>query len=170
MRMRSDGDLSGVRVAICKAVLSRNYVLPEEIPVSLDKQSIHPAYLMGRLFAMLEYAQRGALGGQVNATIRDRYYGAASATPASIFPMLLRNTQNHMSRLRKDKPGLAVTIERDIRDIVGGLPPSFPRSFSLEEQGRFAIGYYHQAQARFTKIESDASTETKESPDQGASE
>ncbi|MCW5651670.1 MAG: type I-C CRISPR-associated protein Cas8c/Csd1 [Ramlibacter sp.] len=170
MRMRSDGDLSGVRVAICKGVLSRNHVPSEEIPVSLDKQSINPAYLLGRLFAMLEYAQRSALGGQINATIRDRYYGAASATPASIFPMLLRNTQNHMGRLRKDKPGLAVSLERDIRDIVGGLPSSFPRSLPLEEQGRFAIGYYHQAQARFTKGEPTASIDAQESPDQGASE
>lgn len=171
MRMRSDGEVSDVRVAICRGVLSRNHAPSEEVPVSLDKQSTHPAYLLGRLFAMLEYAQRSALGGQINATIRDRYYGAASATPASVFPMLLRNTQNHMGRLRKDKPGLSVTLERDIREIVGGLPSAFPRSFPLEDQGRFAIGYYHQAQARFAKPEAGGPAElANESPDQGASE
>lgn len=155
MRMRSDGDLSGMRVAMCKGVLLRNHESSEEVPVSLDKQSTHPAYLLGRLFAVLENVQRSALGGQVNATIRDRYYGAASATPASVFPVLLRNTQNHMGRLRKDKPGMAVTLERDIREIVSGLADSFPRSFRIEDQGRFAIGYYHQSQARFTKAEAD---------------
>jgi CRISPR-associated protein Csd1 len=153
MRLRSDGDLSGMRVAICKGVLSRNHDSSEEVPVSLDKKSNHPAYLLGRLFAVLENVQRSALGGQVNATIRDRYYGAASATPASVFPMLLRNTQNHMGRLRKDKPGMAVTLERDVREIISGLAESFPRSFGIEDQGRFAIGYYHQSQARFNKAE-----------------
>jgi CRISPR-associated protein Csd1 len=154
MRMRADGEISGARVAICKAVLSRNYH-NEEIAVSLDKESSQPGYLLGRLFATLEYVQRNALGGQVNATIRDRYYGAASATPASIFPMLLRNTQNHLAKLRKERPGQAVNLERDIREIVAGLPDRFLRSLRIEEQGRFAIGYYHQSRAYFAKRGAD---------------
>ncbi|MDD3762459.1 MAG: type I-C CRISPR-associated protein Cas8c/Csd1 [Nevskiales bacterium] len=168
MRMRADGDVSGVRVAICKAVLARNHpssVSQGEMLVSLNKESTQPGYLLGRLFAALEYVQRSALGGQVNATIRDRYFGAASATPASIFPVLLRNTQNHLAKLRKERPGQAVNLERDIREIVGGLPERFPRSLHIEEQGRFAIGYYHQSQSYYTKRgtddvhESEADTE-----------
>lgn len=156
MRMRADGDISGVRVALCKAVLARESRLggktnPEELPMSLDKEASNPGYRLGRLFAVLEGAQRLALGDKVNATIRDRYYGAASATPATVFPLLLRNTQNHLAKLRKDKPGLAVNLERDIAEIVGGLQSQFPRSLRLEDQGRFAIGYYHQSQARFTR-------------------
>ncbi|NKF21490.1 type I-C CRISPR-associated protein Cas8c/Csd1 [Solimonas marina] len=154
MRMRADGDVSGVRISICKAVLSRNRPVrnsEEEVPVSLDKASKQPAYLLGRLFAVLEYIQRSALGGQVNATIRDRYYGAASATPASIFPVLLRNTQNHLGKLRKERPGQAINLERDVREIVAALPEQFPRSLHIEAQGRFAIGYYHQSQSYFTK-------------------
>lgn len=157
MRMRADGDISGVRVALCKAVIARearlggNKTNPEELPMSLDKEAVNPGYRLGRLFAVLEGAQRLALGDRVNATIRDRYYGAASATPAMVFPMLLRNAQNHLAKLRKDKPGLAVTLERDIAEIIGGLQSQFPRSLRLEDQGRFAIGYYHQSQARFTR-------------------
>ncbi|MCB1634855.1 MAG: type I-C CRISPR-associated protein Cas8c/Csd1 [Xanthomonadales bacterium] len=156
MRIRSDGQISGLRAALCKGVLARErrlgiHTSEEDLPVSLDKQSTQPGYLLGRLFAVLEYAQRSALGGQVNATIRDRYYGAASATPASIFPVLLRNTQNHLGKLRKERPGQAVNLERDLRDIVDGLPDRFPRSLKIEDQGRFAIGYYHQSQAQFTK-------------------
>ncbi len=166
MRMRTDGDISGVRVALCKAVVTRNLRIHqshEEVPVSLDTQSTQPAYLLGRLFAVLEYVQRSALGKQVNATIRDRYYGAASAAPASIFPVLLRNTQNHISKLRKERPGLAVILEKEIGEIVAGLPERFPRSLHIEEQGRFAIGYYHQSQAHFTKrgVEGDAASETE---------
>jgi CRISPR-associated protein Csd1 len=113
------------------------------------------------LFAVLEAVQRAALGGQVNATIRDRYYGAASATPASVFPVLLRNAQNHLGKLRREKPGLAVNMEKDIGEIVDGLPEHFPRSLRMEAQGQFAIGYYHQSQSRFRKA-ADDTTDTPE--------
>lgn len=173
MRVRADGNLSDLRVAICKGVLAREWrkgirTSNEEIPVSLDKQSTQPGYLLGRLFAVLERIQRSALGQQVNATIRDRYYGAASATPASIFPVLLRNTQNHMSKVRKDKPGLAVILERDVREIIEGLPAQFPRSLRIEDQGRFAIGYYHQAQAQYPRRDPDDATDNNESETEGA--
>ncbi len=168
MRFRADGDISGLRVALCKGVLARERrrdirTSEEEIPVSLDKQSTQPGYLLGRLFAVLEYVQRAALGSQVNATIRDRYYGAASATPASIFPMLLRNTQNHLGKLRKERKGQAVNLEKDISEIVGGLPDQFPRSLKIEDQGRFAIGYYHQSQSYFTRRDAAEDAPTDES-------
>lgn len=158
MRMRTDGDISGLRVALCKGVLARDRRLGvkgirEEVPVSLDKENTNPGYRLGRLFAALENTQRAALGDNVNATIRDRYYGAASATPASIFPVLLRNTQHHLGRLRKDKPGLAVNIEKEIGEIMDGMDASFPKSLRIESQGQFAIGYYHQAQSRFQKMQ-----------------
>lgn len=182
MRLRADKaaknpyiecEVFGMRAALCKAILARDLRLGvkginEEIPMSLDKEASNPGYRLGRLFAVLESAQRGALGTQVNATIRDRYYGAASATPATVFPMLLRNTQNHLAKLRKEKSGLAVTLEREISEIVDGLPSHFPRSLRLEDQGRFAIGYYHQSQARFTHSKDDAVT--TESNEQGAQE
>lgn len=170
MRIRSDGNLSGLRAAICKGILARERRLgihdhTEEIPVSLDKESKSPGYRLGRLFAVLEAAQRSVLGGQVNATIRDRYYGAASATPAAVFPVLLRNTQNHLGRLRKDKPGLAVNLEKDIREIVEGLADSFPRSLRMDDQGRFAIGYYHQSQSRFAKADAAGTAGTDSNTD-----
>lgn len=171
MRMRNDSDISGIRVSLCKAVLARQGRLSaysnattQEVPVSLDPHSTHPSYLLGRLFAELENAQRGALGNEVNATIRDRYYGAASATPASVFPMLLRNAQHHLSNMRKkDKGGLAHKIENEMGKIIDGLGDSFPRSLRIEDQGRFAIGYYHQSQARFAKKDGAAgSAETEQ--------
>lgn len=160
MRMRADGDISPLRVALCKAVLARdariaNKVKEKEIPMSLDIDNAEPGYLLGRLFAVLENVQQSALGRDINATIRDRYYGAASATPASIFPVLVRNAQHHLSRLRKDKPGAAVNLEKQINEIVDKLPPSFPKSLRIESQGRFAIGYYHQNKARFGGQESN---------------
>src|SRR5690606_27217696 len=120
-----------------------------ELPVSLDTNNTDPGYLLGRLFSVLENVQKAALGKDINATIRDRFYGAASATPASVFPVLVRNAQHHLSRLRKDKPGFAVNLERDISDILDLLGTSFPKSLGLEAQGHFTIGYYHQTKARF---------------------
>jgi len=173
MRFRSDGNINGLRVALCKAVLAREARLAthsnsnkQEVSVSLDKSSTHPGYLLGRLFAELENAQRGALGRELNATIKDRYYGAASATPASVFPMLLRNVQNHLSSMRKkDKGGIAYTIESEISQIIDGLGDTFPRSLRIEEQGRFAIGYYHQSQTRFAKKDNANSDEQSEQGD-----
>lgn len=181
MCMRADGDISGVRAALCKAVLNRalrlsHFNVPEEeVPVSLDVYSTNSGYLLGRLFAVLEGAQRLALGSQVNATIRDRYYGSASATPALVFPFLLRNTQNHMSRIRKDKPGAAINIERDIQEVIDKLPGEFPKHLGMQDQGRFAIGYYHQAQARFQKADkadatSNGSSETTDTNKQGGAQ
>ncbi|MAR90770.1 MAG: type I-C CRISPR-associated protein Cas8c/Csd1 [Pseudomonadales bacterium] len=161
MRMRADGDISPLRVALCKAVLVRdarisNKTTQKEIPMGLDLENTDPGYLLGRLFATLENIQQSALGRDINATIRDRYYGAGSATPASIFPVLVRNAQHHLSRLRKDRPGAAVNLEKQINEIVDKLPPSFPKSLRIEAQGRFAIGYYHQSKARFSNQETDS--------------
>lgn len=165
MRFRADGHITGIRVALCKAVLARSHRMANTKgapPVSLDTSNTDPGYLLGRLFSALENAQAAALGNKVSSTIRDRYYGAASATPASIFPVLLRNVQNHLARLRKDKPGLAVNMEKDIGKIIDALPTTFPRSLPIDEQGRFAIGYYHQSQARFAgKKNQDNDTESE---------
>ncbi|WP_458072167.1 type I-C CRISPR-associated protein Cas8c/Csd1 [Rhodanobacter sp. BL-MT-08] len=164
MRMRADGDISGTRVALCKGILARERRLgvmgtTEDMPVSLEKTNTDPGYLLGRLFSSLENIQRAALGKQINATIRDRYYGAASATPASVFPVLVRHAQHHLSRLRKDKPGLAVNLEKEIGEIIDLLGTSFPRSLRIEAQGHFAIGYYHQSQARYGRNDGPDTTE-----------
>ena len=163
MRFRMDGHVSAIRVALCRAVLAREARLdasPKEIPpVSLDIDNKESGYVLGRLFSALENIQQAALGSKVNATIRDRYYGAASATPAGIFPVLIRNTQNHLGKIRKDKPGLSITLEKDMRLIVDALPPHFPRTLDIRKQGQFAIGYYHQTQARFTSNDSQDVTD-----------
>ena len=135
--------------------------------MSLDPHSTHPGYLLGRLFAELENAQARAIP-NTNATIADRYYGAASATPASVFPLLLRNVKNHLAKLRKGNEkdqAIAGAISRSIREIVDGLDERLPKSLKIEDQGRFAIGYYHQTQARFNKKKPSENTETPE--DQG---
>ena len=137
--------------------------------MSLDKESTSPAYRLGRLFAVLESAQRQALGGQVNATIRDRYYGAASATPASVFPCCCAMRKIIWGACA-GPAGRRRWAGKDIREIVDGLTDSFPRSLRIEDQGRFAIGYYHQSQSRFNKMDrSDDSTDSTEDTSEEAS-
>ena len=165
-RMRADKTINGVRAAICKAYLARDHRLnpaKEDVPMSLNPDETNPAYRLGRLFAVYEGIQKAAQG-SVNATIKDRYYGAASATPASVFPMLMRSSAHHLSLLRKD--GKGGWYEREIDAILSGVGTVFPRSLHLEDQGRFALGYHHQ---RVTKRsapqragEQPADTEDKE--------
>ena len=150
-RLRAGDDPStGWHAAVIHAVLARDARISHKDPppMSLNRESEDPAYNLGRLFAALESAQRGALG-KVNATIRDRYMGAASATPAGVFPLLVRGAQNHLGKLRKERKG--GWIEREIEDISDRMGESYPRSLKLEQQGRFFLGYYHQRKAQFAE-------------------
>jgi CRISPR-associated protein Csd1 len=145
MRCRAEQKVTGLRAAILKACLIGN---KEGVPVSLDRNDVNPGYRLGRLFAVLESVQKTALPG-LNATIRDRAYAAASATPGHVFPMLMRTANHHLANIRKnDKPGLAGWFEKEMGEIMLGLDGHFPKTLALEDQGRFAIGYYHQ---RFAK-------------------
>lgn len=140
-----------LRAAIIKAYLNRNHQL--HIPMSLDTTRTEPAYLLGRLFATIEKVQQEALG-DVNASIGDRFYSAASATPAAVFSRLLRTHRHHLAKL---PVGLKIIREKLVQDINEGLS-SFPSHLNLQQQGIFAIGYYHQRKDLFTKI--DKTTET----------
>ena len=143
-RIRTDHEITFLRACIFKAFLIRNHQL--DIPMSLDTTRTEPAYLLGRLFAALEKTQEDALPG-INATIRDRFYSAASATPGTVFPRLLRTYQHHLSKL---DGGYKVNRERAVQQIMSGLN-DMPGHLPLEGQGLFAIGYYHQRQDFFTK-------------------
>jgi CRISPR-associated protein Csd1 len=169
-RLRSDGDMNGLRVALIKAVLQRDHrkgFLKEATPMSLDLENAPLAYRLGCLFAVLERAQSEAIPG-ANATIVDRYYGTASSVPYSVFPRLIAGFQNHISKVRKDKPGFAVNLGKQIGQILDTLPSSFPKQLSIEQQGQFAVGYYHQKQSFFAKKaadpESAANAETESTP------
>lgn len=172
IRLRAGDDpLNGWHVAIIRAVLHRDHRIDpkkEDVPVSLAPDEPNKAYQLGRLFAVLETAQRMALG-RINATIRDRYFGAASATPASVFPLLLRGAQNHLGKLRKS--GKGGWIEREIEDILDKLSLDLPRALPLAEQGRFAVGYYHQRKDQFkARPEAEAELAAAESTEEGDEE
>jgi CRISPR-associated protein Csd1 len=148
-RIRAEQEVTYPRAAIIKACINR-YSGKEELKVSLDEYNTNTAYRLGRLFAVLERVQERA-SPNLNATIRDRYYGAASSTPVTVFSTLLKLKNHHLSKL--DSKGEAVNYEKSLGQIMDGIT-EFPAHLDLQDQGRFAIGYYHQRQAFFTKSES----------------
>jgi CRISPR-associated protein Csd1 len=145
-RIRAEQRLTYPRAALIKAVLVRNHRQnPQEVAVSLDLANTNIGYRLGRLFAVLERAQEAANPG-INATIRERYYGAASATPVTAFPQLLKLKNHHIAKL--ENRGQAVNLEKLLGEIMDGID-DFPPHLAMENQGRFAIGYYHQRQEFF---------------------
>jgi CRISPR-associated protein Csd1 len=144
-RNRAEQAVTRPRAALIKLVLmSQETTEKEEYMVQLDPESPSLGYRCGRLLAVLEQAQRLAIPG-VKATIVDRFFGTASSAPASVFPRLVRGAQPHLAKLERDRPGAFFALQRRLEDIHAGIPSSgFPRTLTLQEQGLFALGYYHQ--------------------------
>ena len=164
-RIKSDtaNRVKPVRAALIKAYLNRllyagkNYNEKEVLQVGLDTNQLSIGYHLGRLFAALEKIQEEANPG-LNATIRERYYGSACGSPVSVFPTLMRLKNHHLAKLHK---GRKTNLEILISEIMGHFD-IFPSHLSLHEQGKFAIGYYHQRQDLFTSKKEGASIETAE--------
>ena len=161
-RIRATQDVTRVQASILKAFLnrfSRIYKTKEkEITVALDPTNNNPGYRLGRLFAVLEKIQEEASPG-LNATIRDRFYGAASSTPVTAFPQLLKLKNHHLSKLKN--AGRRVNFERLLAGVFEGIGNEMPSHLSMEDQARFAIGYYHQRQDFFKKSDSNNNNEAK---------
>jgi CRISPR-associated protein Csd1 len=156
-RIRADKEVNAARAGLCKAIINRDHDM-EVIPVALDPQNPNPAYRLGRLFALIEGAQKAALP-KLNATVKDRFFGAACATPARVFPLLHKNAMNHIAAVRKERGGgLAHWLEAEIGQIWSGLSDDLPRALRLEEQGRFIAGYYHQRFSRTAATPVEAQT------------
>ena len=158
IRMRAEKEINRGKAAIIKAYLLRNvveqqkdqtHVYKEVLDVELNEQSTYLPYRLGRLFAVLEAVQQKA-NPNINTTIKDRYFNSACATPALVFPTLLRLAQSHLSKIGG---GAEVYYDKMITELLGDVTQSYPLRLSLQDQGIFQIGYYHQKQKLFTKKE-----------------
>ncbi|MDK2125300.1 type I-C CRISPR-associated protein Cas8c/Csd1 [Parachitinimonas caeni] len=151
LRCRAERKITYARAAAIKAWLNRHQrthnTQEKEFKPMLDLDNTQPGYRLGRLFAALEKVQEEAQPG-INATIRDRFCGAASSTPASVFPTLMRLLPHHLAKLNR---GRSINLERLISEIVFGLGSRFPAHLTLVDQGSFWLGYYQQRQELFTK-------------------
>lgn len=148
-RMRADEQsLPHLRASLIKAALIRNYNR-KDITMSLNPDNPDVAYQLGRLFAVMEKTQAD----QGVSTIGERYFSAASSRPSTVFPVLHKLNKHHQRKLMSEKPGLAVNREKLMAEVIGHIVSPYPSVLNLEGQGAFAIGYYHQRQAFFTKAE-----------------
>ena len=113
--------------------------------MSLDLDCKNPGYLLGRLFAVLESVQHAAQG-KINVTIRDRYFGAAMTSPRAVYAQLERLKNAHLKKLRRDKAHLGIFFEKEFDAITEKMEAEdgFPATLSLDDQGRFILGYHHQ--------------------------
>ena len=149
-RIRTEQKVTRERAAILKAYINRYnrfHGINEEVTVALDRNCKNKGYLVGRLFAVLEKVQQDTHP-NLNATITDRYYGAASTNPVTVFPQLLKLNQHHLSNYANKKA--KSDRENELGEIINDLD-AFPAHLTLEEQARFAIGYYHEKQSFFEK-------------------
>jgi CRISPR-associated protein Csd1 len=145
-RIHSDGEVAYARVAAIKACLVRNSRLrgnPLEVSKMLDRNNDDAAYCCGRAFALLEMIQKDSVEEELNRTIKDSYFTAASTTPSLVFPRLCRLSQHHLAKL---DTGLRIHRERQFGEVINKLRNTFPRLLSLDDQGKFVIGYFHQRQ------------------------
>jgi CRISPR-associated protein Csd1 len=156
-------------IRLCLNDIQRSKGDPE-MKEGLDPDCALPAYICGRLMAEYENLQRASTEGEVNSSVLDRYFALASTYPAAAFPKMNALAQNHLRKLRRDKPGAYFAIQRHLFELHEKLQPSdggpYPGKLSLEGQGLFALGYYHQkaasiAQARDRK-QSNASNDQEE--------
>ncbi len=148
-RVKTDKSVNYVRAGIIKACINRKsriYKNKEELKLALDIENNDQAYLCGRLFAMLERIQNNASTSELNRTIKDSYFSSACAKPADIFPRLMKLAQYH---LKKDDYG--IIDNKIVGEIMEKLGDEFPQTLSLNDQGKFIIGYYHQYQSFFKK-------------------
>lgn len=152
LRVRAERSVTRGKAAILKACLltrPHNDSYKEVLTVALNEQSDYTPYVLGRAFSLLENIQESAGGAT---TVKDRYFNSACATPGTVFPLLLRLKNSHMRVLKREKAGLAVTLERELGGLLNQID-EFPKRLSLEEQGAFLLGYYHQTQKRYEKKE-----------------
>ncbi len=154
-RIRAEqGRVTWGRAGIIKAYLIQNRHLQKgEEFVGLNVETSDTSYVLGRIFAVLESIQEEANPG-INATIRDKYFNSACANPASVFPVLMKLKNSHIRKIERQKEGKKIYFEKLLTELTGKID-EFPKSLTLEEQGRFILGYYHQMQKRYTKKEEE---------------
>lgn len=150
-RLRAEGaaGFRAARMALIKLILIRKGI---KVTETLSPDEIHPAYLYGRLLCIFEQIQYAAIPG-VNASVVDKFYGVFSAAPALVFNRLFSNAQNHLRKIKVEKPGSFVSLDKRLTELVRLLPAAPPSGqLSMQDQGRFALGYYHQRAKQFEEI------------------
>ena len=163
LRIKANRDVTYAQAAIIKGYLIRNCGRSEdEVTVELNEGRNDVAYNLGRAFSYLGQIQEAANGKD---TLTGRYLDSACSRPAIVFPMLLKLSNDHLRKLSREKPGLAISLEKGLVEVLSGdRVGAFPKQLSLVEQGDFMLGYYHQKAARYQKKIDDADIKSANEP------
>ena len=152
LRIHAERSLNRNKAAFIKAYIIKNCTDKKEAvdTMKLNEDTEYVPYVLGRLFEILEEIQVQAIGKE---TVKDRYFNSASTTPSVVFPQMLRLANSHLAVLRRDKKGMQIYLEKNLSGLCNKIHSNFPKYLSLEDQGIFMLGYYHQQQKRYEKKE-----------------
>ncbi len=157
LRIHAERNVSRNRAAFIKAYIIKNFTDKKEAAdtMKLNEDTEYVPYVLGRLFETLEEIQFHAIDKE---TVKERYFNSASTTPSVVFPQMLRLANSHLNVLKRDKKGLQVNLEKQLSGLCNKIHSDFPKYLSLEDQGIFMLGYYHQQQKKFSKNENKKET------------
>lgn len=151
-RIRTEHDVNWRKAAIIKAYFLKNQdaIVPKEVAnMELNENSNYVPYVLGRLFAVMEKIQTDAVPG-IKTTIKDRYLASASSTPSLVFPNLIALSQHHIEKIKDSFPGRAVYYDKLMTELMSSITTTFPARLSIQDQGAFYLGYYHQKEALYS--------------------
>lgn len=165
LRIHAERSLNRNRAAFIKAYIIKNYPGKKEVvdTMKLNEDTEYIPYVLGRLFEILEEIQVNAIDKE---TVKERYFNSASTNPSVVFPQMLRLANSHLNVLKRDKKGIQVNLEKSLNELCGKIHSSFPKYLSLEDQGIFMLGYYHQQQKRFEKKDKEINNNSDNKTDQ----
>ena len=157
LRIHAERQVSRNRAAFIKAYIIKNFTDKKEAAdtMKLNEDTEYVPYVLGRLFETLEEIQFQAIDKE---TVKERYFNSASTTPSVVFPQMLRLANSHLNVLKRDKKGMQVNLEKQLSGLCNKIHSDFPKYLSLEDQGIFMLGYYHQQQKKFSKNENKKET------------
>lgn len=152
LRIHAEHEVKRDAVAMIKAYIIKNYPNKKEVvnTMYLNRECEELSYVLGRMFAVLEDIQQSAIGKE---NLKAQYFNSASSTPSVVFPRLIKLSNNHLRVLARNNKGAQVNKEKELQELFSKIHEEFPGRLSLEEQGLFIVGYYHQLQERYTKKE-----------------
>lgn len=155
------------RAALIRLIINRNIKGGrKKMSEKLDRDNLSPGYVCGQIFSVMVDIQKAAMGKDVNAGIRERFFSFASTTPAAAFGRLMQLSQYHLTKIKGEKPGISFILDRELQEMNAKITGSkYPSILTLEEQGEFALGYYHKKQETWEKAQ--AHKEFKEAISEG---
>lgn len=151
-RIQVEGRMNKLHFAVLKSWLisQKN---GRDWTVKLDVKNKNRAYIVGRVFALLEKVHGDARGSS-NESLSNKYFGSMSSTPKTVFAVLMKNYQHHLAKIGARSKGAEVYYDKKMIELLANIN-EIPTIFTLDEQAEFTLGYYHEKESLWTKKEEE---------------